>query len=426
MDGPDDVLEHGPERPRRRRLPIALAAVAVLGLVAYGAVRLGGEGPGAGSGGTDPPRAVTSPAASPTESWRTTEGACESRARLPIMRPTPRVLQQTTGLRVIAGGPKPAVIDVDSGRSTPLSGVPDGEHVDQLVRRGDKIYAVAEACYDQDDGNQSPTVLRVRDHGTDRVHFAGPVGGLIAGPSGVWGVRLSEPGHKKTILRGIDGSTLRLPRGVWFAGVMQDAIVGEIMGNPDVDRLPALALFDPDTGKVRRRIPGASPLAVTDDFVLWTQNCASPYTTASSPPCVLHRAGPGVHAGRDDTYTLPRGRVPFGRGAVSTDGRFAAFQLGKTHQDGRYNMGHPGPPSQVAVLDLSSGKLQVVPSLELAPKTLVGMAFAPDSGWLLLAVNEGRHGRLLAWRLLSNRLLRCPGKLPGPLSSAPPLLAMAR
>lgn len=422
MDQPDDVLEHGPTRPPHRNVPIVVAAVVALGLIAYGAVRLGGEGPQADAAGSASPAPAASRTPSATASWPAAEGLCQSEVRLPVTRPTP--LQQVTGLQVVVGGASLATVDVDTGRSTKLPGVPNDEQVTELVRSGGDVYALASPCYHHGDDEWSPTILRVTaDGSTDRVHFSGPVGDMVGGPAGVWGVHYAGSGHKPTILRGLDGSTVRLSGAVWLAGVTRHAIVGELMGDPDSGSDPAFALFDPHTGKVERRIPGATPVAVGDDFVLSMGQCASPYTV-SSRRCVLHRFGTGT--GRDEKYTLPPGRVPFGPATLSRDGRFAAFQLGRAHQDSQYSTGHPGPPSEVAILDLASGDLMIVPDLVLAPKTFVGMGFAPHHDWLLLAVNDGRYGSLLAWHLGSDRLLLCPGRLPGPLSSAPPLLVMTR
>ncbi|MGH3094699.1 MAG: hypothetical protein ACRDMV_01700 [Streptosporangiales bacterium] len=425
MDQPDDVLEHGPTRTPRRSVPIVVAAVVVLGLIAYGAVRLGGEGPRAGAAGSASPAPVASHTPSASASWPVAEGLCQSEARLPIVRPTPAPLRQTTGLRVVVGGAGLSVVDVDTGHSRTLSGVPNGENVTELVRSGDDVYALSSPCYQHGDDEWSPTVLRITGDGAiDRVHFAGPVGSLVGGSAGVWGLHYPDGDGKPTLLRSLAGESVRLPKRVWLAGVAEDAIVAEVMGDPESDDRPALAVFDPDTGKVRRRIPGASPLGVGDDFVLWMQDCASPYSVASRR-CVLHRAALGRRTGSDRTYKLPPGRVPFGLATLSRDGRYAAFQLSMPHQDSQYTTGHPGPPSEIAVLDLASGALHLIPGLELAPKSFAGLAFAPDARWLLLAINAGSHGRLLAWHVGSDRLLRCPGTLPGPLSTAPPMVVMA-
>jgi len=73
------------------------------------------------------------------------------------------------------------------------------------------------------------------------------------------------------------------------------------------------------------------------------------------------------------------------------------------------------------VLHLRTGRLDLVPGLELPPQTATGLAFDPTGRWLLATVSEGEYGELLAWRP------GMPGpalvtSLPGPLDPAPPLL----
>jgi hypothetical protein len=47
------------------------------------------------------------------------------------------------------------------------------------------------------------------------------------------------------------------------------------------------------------------------------------------------------------------------------------------------------------VLNLTTGEFQIVPGLELAPKTGAGLAFSPHGQWLLITINRGDHGHLL-------------------------------
>jgi len=83
--------------------------------------------------------------------------------------------------------------------------------------------------------------------------------------------------------------------------------------------------------------------------------------------------------------------------------------------------GWPYPPSDVVVLHLHTGSLDIVPGLELPPLTWAALAFDATGRWLLTTVSEGERGELLAWRQ------GMPGPalvttLPGPLVTAPPLL----
>jgi len=81
----------------------------------------------------------------------------------------------------------------------------------------------------------------------------------------------------------------------------------------------------------------------------------------------------------------------------------------------------PVPPSDIAVLHLDTGRLEIVPGLELAPKTGAGLAFAADGSWVFVTVSDGDHTHLLGW----HSGLGAPqsvARLSGPVPWAPPLL----
>ena len=61
-------------------------------------------------------------------------------------------------------------------------------------------------------------------------------------------------------------------------------------------------------------------------------------------------------------------------------------------------MGYPLPPTDIAWLHLDTGRLDVVPGIELPGKVGLSLAFAPHSDWLVAALDAGRDTRLLAWR----------------------------
>ena len=119
---------------------------------------------------------------------------------------------------------------------------------------------------------------------------------------------------------------------------------------------------------------------------------------------------------------LPPGRVPVSDAVFSPDGALAAFQLARARQDPRFSTGVPVPPSDVVVLHLYTGSLDIVPGLELPPQAQTGLAFDATGSWLLATVSEGNGGELLAWRhgMPGPALLT---SLPGPLADPPPLLA---
>lgn len=56
------------------------------------------------------------------------------------------------------------------------------------------------------------------------------------------------------------------------------------------------------------------------------------------------------------------------------------------------------PPSDIAIIDLDTGALDVVPGIELPAKMSPGLAFSADGRWLVIALNAGTNTRLLAWQ----------------------------
>jgi len=76
----------------------------------------------------------------------------------------------------------------------------------------------------------------------------------------------------------------------------------------------------------------------------------------------------------------------------------------------------------VAVQDLRTGTLSLVPGVELAPKAAVGLVFSRDGRWLLITLNEGRSARLLVWRPGLDRPMESPARLPGRILYNVPLL----
>jgi hypothetical protein len=49
-------------------------------------------------------------------------------------------------------------------------------------------------------------------------------------------------------------------------------------------------------------------------------------------------------------------------------------------------------------MHLDTGRLEVVPGIELPAKSSPGLAFATGEGWLVIALDAGQRTRLLAWR----------------------------
>jgi hypothetical protein len=181
-------------------------------------------------------------------------------------------------------------------------------------------------------------------------------------------------------------------------------------------------LLDPRTGAVLRRLGAGSPLGAAGHVLLVSRHgCAGP---PARGPCTLESVN--LDTGRPEaTAELPAGRIPVSADLASPvfspDGTLAAFQLARAKPDHRFAAAAAGVPSDVAVLHLRTGQLDIVPGLELPPLSWAGLAFSATGNWLLATVSLGSHGELLAWRP------GMPGpalvaSLPGPLAEAPPLL----
>jgi hypothetical protein len=107
---------------------------------------------------------------------------------------------------------------------------------------------------------------------------------------------------------------------------------------------------------------------------------------------VLHSRS--VTGGPTASYRFPR---PAFDGVISPDRRLIALTLERPDLDTRFE-GHPIPPSDIAVLHLDTGQLEIVPRVEVPAKIFPGRAFAADGRWLVIALDAGPKTRLLAWR----------------------------
>ena len=96
-----------------------------------------------------------------------------------------------------------------------------------------------------------------------------------------------------------------------------------------------------------------------------------------------------------------------------------AFRLAR--KEGRLGQ-HPGPPNDVAVADLRTGSLTVLPGLVLPPKASLTLTWSADN-WLAIGADLGARSMLLLWREGMER----PGEVPLPPTgggtTGPPALA---
>jgi hypothetical protein len=357
---------------------------------------------------------VGSPSPSPSPSaWPSGAGACGLTAFRPLMSPQP--LTERTGVRVLVGGYGVRLVDADTGTARPVSGLPtDSRHMSgQLVAAAGGVYVLAARC----DGTAG-RVYRLAN-GTAHPVAGGPTGDLLAGPTRVWTVTYPDASTGSVVLRLVgSGRSLALPPDTFpvadtGAGLVVAGDQGDRQGRP-----PDVTILDPATGRPVRILGAGLPLAADSAQVLLLLGPC--FEGEVLPFCTVARID--IRTGQvRDRYPLPNGRVPVSAGFVSRDGRLVAFQLARVHPDPRFDPDHPIPPSDVAVLHLDTGRLDVVPGLELAPKTAAGLVFAPDGRWLFATVSDGDHVHVLAWHPGLDGP-RAVARLAGPVAWAPPLL----
>lgn len=417
-----DVLEGGSGRSRPPRWVWLVAGVVVL-LGAATWVAADGDrarspgsdrSPAAGLGSAAAPSTPSpSPSPSSPSPWPSAAGACGSSVFRPLLSARP--LRERIGVRLLVGGYGVRLVNADTGTARPFRGLPiDATHtVSELVSAGGVVYVVSAVC----DGSSGRVYRLAAD--TARPITATPVGDLLAGPGRVWAVHYpaaSAPPTTPVRLRPLDGGrAVALPSGTY---PVADTDAGIVAAANQLGARPQVVLVDSATGRRVRTLGAGVPLAVDRSHLLLQRDPCD--VDQASPSCAIARID--LRTGRQNSrYALPTGRVPVSTGTLSRDGRLAAFQLARAHSDPRFDPGHPIPPADIALLHLDTGRLDIVPDLELAPKTGAGLVIADDGSWLFAALNDGDHIHLLAWHpgLDAPRSL---ARLPGPITWTPSLL----
>jgi len=378
-----------PGRPRLpRQIRVAALLLAVLAVAALITIRVWPRSthPHAVQPETTPAPSATSPATPETTStpvpWPTAPEACGGVADLPIVSSTPT--KERTGIKVLLGGAQLRTVDFDAGRATPLSRSPlrPGEFVRDLISAS-QTYAVVAGCT-----FRQPRVYRIGADGSAHVFtFSGPFAIPVFADDGphAWGVKYPDQQHPNGFLIPLDGGKrVRLPAMFWPDAITNGLVIG-VAGSSS-----SVLLVDATTGHVRANLGYGSVLAAGRGLVLWTDACD--IGSDKPQPCTVHRRS--VTGGATSSYLLPR---PPMAGIVSPDGRQVAFTLERVGPDPRYQASD-GLPNDVAILHLDTGALEIVPGVETPAKEGPGVAFTPDSRWLLIALDAGPKTRLLAWR----------------------------
>lgn len=421
LDGPEREELLGPPRPWVSRR-VRRAVLVLLALGAALAVSLS----------LWPESSPTTPAAAPTpatlhpglpvrpvtpvrsRSWPTGREACGSTVDLPLVQ---RVQHASggTGISVLVATTRMARVDFDTGRVRRLRTqyVPHGTYVSRLV--GDHpTYAVLLSCA----GLQvmTPQLLAVTPRGVLPVLLPREMDDFVFDGARAWGVHYStsSSGAGQLIPLGGDGQALRLPPEFGVRLATDGLFVGNL---PSTLTSPgSLLLVDESTGAVRANLGAGEVLAAGHGTVIWSTGCHP----EQPRPCEAHLRQ--LATGVTTDYRLPSA-PGYAAAAVSPDGRLVAFTLERRHVDPRFDADHPFPPADVAILNLDTGRVDTVPGIELPAKTGPGLAFTSD-GWLVIAVDEGRETRLLAWRHGIRHPVEGPA-LDGPSNSPPALIALS-
>ncbi len=421
-----DLLELGPTRrtPRWRTTAIVAGLALAVGalLVRQSA---GGSHPEAGPAPAASSPEATEPAPNPTTStpqpapagpsWPRKPGACGNDAALPLL--SVRTLLVHTGLHVFVGGNGLRLVDVDTGRVQRVAVPGDGLQVTELQAAAGRLYALAQPC---SSALSASDVLSVDRGGRSaaRTSVRG-VDDLLAGAGGAWAFRYPDRPSARLVLRPIEGgSRVKLPAGFAPWEVTRRSFLGSLepTAGEDEDQRPVLAAVDRSSIREVHPVGLGEFLAGNDAFVLY-DSCVD------NERCVItQRRADGTQR----RFALPAGRVPYSAAVLSDDRRLVAFQLARARPDGAYAVDHPGNPSDLAVLDMVTGKIEVLRGLELAPKSQANLAFSRDSRWLLISLNEGDRGRLLVWRSGWPGPQQSPTMLPGTILYNVPVFDAAR
>lgn len=413
MSDGEDVLDVG-----GRRRPVLTGVLAALVLVAgiggYLAVHdRGGGSPdrvAASTAGSPPPStsvpqpSPTSPSSPALPPWPQVDAACGNTTFVPIVSTEP--LRARTGLRLLVG-PRLYRVDVDAGRAEVAAGVPAGEFAGSVATTGSGTYAILSRC-DASTFGSPVTVVRLPADGPAQVVARGPYAQLLAGGDHPWGVIWPAESAGPIRLDPLDGGRrLVLPKNFEPLAGYGALIVGQqYTGNPDVAGM--LEVIDPASGQVRVRLGRADSVTVGSGLVVWmAAGCRSCRMYTYDLAGGVRTALPAVFPAQDGLWG----------GAISADGAWGAF-LRQSPSPGPYDMGHPGNPNEIVVLNLRTGALRVVPGVLLWNKSSPGLDFSADGTWLVIALDEGSGTRLLVWRTAGggardvprDTLVRLPGK----------------
>jgi hypothetical protein len=401
-DQPDELLAAGRPLPAWARVAAAIAVVVLAGyLVVHLVSRNGGAGApvaaarGSSSSALGPPLFRGAPGS------RTADviPICGNGLG-PLVAPAKG--RPHTNLRLLIGGEGLQRVDFDTGSTATirLPRLGQDEWVDAVSLVGGRTYAAiaGASC-----GLERRRILAIHgDRGT--VVPGGTPSDFVTDESRAWTV--VDPGHRLRFLPG--GRELALPAGFAPAAATHGVIVGNLSQGMDPAEIGAVRVSN---GALLSTSGLGLIIGAAAGRYVWSAGCGP----ATRNRCALQSA---TVVGRHlRTYFLPR---PPGSaaGCLSPDGHTLAFTLTRATIDPYHRQGNPYPAGDVALLDLRSGDLTLVPHLELPARYQPHLAFSPSGRWLVITASDYGKTRVFAWRPGLPRPLVSP--LAGVSSPAPP------
>lgn len=356
----------------------------------------------------------------PQQPWPRGPGSCGAQRFLPIVDAAP--LRTDTGVRVQVGGQTVHTADLDARSLAPAPGLrlSDNQFVSQLAPGKDASYALVRQC----DSTGTSSVLRISRDSNSVVQASNRhIESLLPdGRGGLWVAQVEDiaTNGPVTLVQLPGPGVVRLPAGLRPVAVWGTKLIGltTAAGERQSPFSGTLVSYDLASRKLGPRIGHASSLTVSAGVLLWLDE---PCTLTAE--CALHRydLATGARSVRD--YTLPVETSIVG-GVISPDGGKLAFPLAQIYEGQRADFDGFGPPYNVAVLHLDSGKLERIGGLKLPATEMPGLAFSAGGEWLVIGLNERRGGALLVWRPGLAQPLRFGVRIRDVMLQAPPLLVV--
>jgi hypothetical protein len=376
----NDIVGFGGDRgPRWRRWRLAVVAACVTVALAAALIWYL-PGPHRHGGGQATPAAL-----SPSQTAQEVAGPSLSTWPASPALMTGQPLPHDAGLRLLLGGRQPAWLQVPSGRTEAIRGLPQSASYQFIRIAGgwavQPFPRVAAGC-----GNCAPGPLPVYylADGSTAVSRAGTadVAGPAAAPGVLWLVSY-RPGADMSTAAGTAqevsvtgaalGPRLRLPAGyVINQGTRAGLLLAQDRPGSGLGRYE---LWNPGTRRVTRSF--VNVLAASPTEIAWQPAC-----TDSCQVRVLQLPG-----GRARGIALPP-RSTAEQGAFSPDGRLLALLVGAgVTADGRI------AANQLMVATIASGRAAAVPGTTVGGAIAVNFGWQPGSRQLIADVTVGTQGQ---------------------------------